>query len=378
MFGAKALRAGLFLIVSILSFMLIILSLGERAKMFTKMVTYKTKFKNVSGLAMGADVSIAGVLIGDVAKIELPSDVTDHYIIVEFKVEKDKTKWIRKDTRTWIKTMGLLGDKYIELTQGSVTEEPLPPGSFIESIPVVSVDEVLKKGDNMVDNFMVLIATAREVVEKVNRGEGLLGRLVTDEELSKSFTDDAKDMITRVRNIVDKVDNGQGALGVLINDRKSADEIMDNLKNFSHTLKDIGETIDRGESLAGRILMDEKQGTQMFENFTKASDSLKDFTIRMNPNSVVGRLTSDDEYADELLTNINTISDSVAKITEKVASGEGTLGKLVYDESMYQGATDIIQGINNSKLTRWFLKRSQAGGAKVRLKKEKLGKSAAE
>jgi phospholipid/cholesterol/gamma-HCH transport system substrate-binding protein len=371
MFGNKVLRTGIFMLVSIIVFAMVIWSLGERAKIFVKTVKYKTKFKNVSGLAIGADVSIAGYMIGNVTGIALPDDITDQNIIVEFSVEKKKSEWIRKDTRAWIKTMGLLGDKYIELTQGSISEPPLDPGSYIEAIPVVSMDEFLMKGDNMVNNIMLLTKSTRHVMEKINRGEGILGKLITDQEFSDSLADDGRKIIRGARSIVEKVDRGQGGLGVLVNDTGEAKAILENFHKFSGTLRGMGDSLDRGETLVARLFKDEEEGSQIFDDLSETASSLKKFTASMDADSFLGRLTSDDAYATEVMDNMNRFTLSLATITGKIAEGEGTIGKLVHDESLYRGMSDMVQGANNSKLTRWFLRKSQAEGQKQRKKQGK-------
>jgi phospholipid/cholesterol/gamma-HCH transport system substrate-binding protein len=374
MFGNKTLRAGIFMVLTTLVFILVVWSLGQRARIFSKSVEYRTKFKNVSGLAVGADVAISGYLIGNVTRISLPKDIRDQNIIVELSVGKKDTRWIRRDTKAWIKTMGLLGDKYIELTQGSVTEPPLPPGSMIESVPVVSMDEVLMKGGDLVNNILSLTVSAREVFDRIGRGEGLLGKLITDEKFSQGFTHDSREAVAGLKDIVSKINNGRGAIGVLVNDTKPAKEILDNLHTFSFTLKDVGESLDQGQSLASRLIKDNEQGTKIFNDLVDTSDSLKNFTGKMNPDSVIGRLTTDKEYADQVLGDLETTSRSMAGITEKIDEGKGTLGMLVNDKSIYQEMSDVLQGVNNSRLTRWFVRRTEAIGAKDRFKKEKAGR----
>jgi phospholipid/cholesterol/gamma-HCH transport system substrate-binding protein len=270
--------------------------------------------------------------------------------------------------------MGLLGDKYIELTPGSVSEPPLPAGSMIESIPVVSMDEVLMKGGDLVNNVLALSLSAREVFDKIGKGQGFLGKLITDEQFSETLTSDTKEAVAGVKDIVSKIDRGQGVIGVLVNDTKPAKEMLSNLHDFSFTLKDIGQSLEQGQSLASRLIKDNQQGTKIFNNLADTSQSLKDFTGNMNPHSVIGRLATDQDYADQLLGSLQTTSKSLADVTQKIDEGEGTLGMLVNDKSIYQGMSDVLQGVNSSRLTRWFVRRTEAAGAKNRLKQEKAGK----
>ena len=59
-------------------------------------------------------------------------------------------------------------------------------------------------------------------------------------------------------------------------------------------------------------------------------------------------------------------SQSLARMTRRIEEGEGTLGKLINDETLYQGLNDILAGASKSVLTRWFVNRSQKRGVEDR------------
>ena len=67
-----------------------------------------------------------------------------------------------------------------------------------------------------------------------------------------------------------------------------------------------------------------------------------------------------------------------ALLAEGLAQGEGTLGKLMVDETLYEGLNDMLAGAHKSRLTRWVLTRSQKKGAEERLKEQRLREQAKE
>ncbi len=96
-------------------------------------------FSNIGGLKMGAAVEIAGVTIGRVKSIKL-----DNY---EARVVLNLPKGLRiqEDAIASIKTRGLIGEKYIDITPGG-SEKPIEPGGRIrETQPAIDVEELISK-----------------------------------------------------------------------------------------------------------------------------------------------------------------------------------------------------------------------------------------
>src|SRR5258708_6503719 len=72
---------------------------------------------------------------------------------------------------------------------------------------------------------------------------------------------------------------------------------------------------------------------------------LKSFTGTLNKNGgLVPRLVTDQEYGREVSAKLRSTLDNLSKITGKVASGQGTLGKLVEDPSVYNGLSNVVTG----------------------------------
>jgi len=93
---------------------------------------------------------------------------------------------------------------------------------------------------------------------------------------------------------------------------------------------------------------------------------LKNFTGTLNKNGgLVPRLVTDQDYGREISAKLRSTVDNLSKITGKVASGQGTLGKLVEDPSVYNGLNNVVTGVNQNPLLRRLIQnRAKAGSAK--------------
>ncbi len=119
---------GLFMIAGFLAFVYLALNLGE-VSFLTRGSTYtiKAEFDNVSGVKKGATVMIAGVVVGEVSDIWLGKDT---YANLRLRINNDVK--VPVDSMASVKSQGIIGDKYIQLTLGGD-------------------DEILKEGETITD-----------------------------------------------------------------------------------------------------------------------------------------------------------------------------------------------------------------------------------
>jgi phospholipid/cholesterol/gamma-HCH transport system substrate-binding protein len=117
---------GLFIIIGFAAFGYLALQLGE-VPFLTASKTYilKAQFNNVAGVKKGASVQIAGVVVGEVSAIELGKD---SYAVLSVQI--DNSVKVPKDTMASVKSQGIIGDKYIQLSLGG-DEELFQPGEMI-------------------------------------------------------------------------------------------------------------------------------------------------------------------------------------------------------------------------------------------------------
>src|SRR5439155_16750020 len=152
-----------------------IVTLGQQEHFWERKVRYEMHFARTNGLQVGAPVSLTGVTIGSVAEMRFPPDPTASYIQVLVNVVGEAAPRIRENSVATIRTFGLLGDRYIELSAGSPDASPLSPGALISSIDPVDYEAGLGQSGDLVTNVVGVTASLRVVLQSIERGEGLLG-----------------------------------------------------------------------------------------------------------------------------------------------------------------------------------------------------------
>ena len=312
--GGTEIKVGIFVFIGIIALLYLTFKLAEEA--FTPKDVYRVYavFDNISGLTKGSKIEMAGIPIGKVGKIELTSEGKAKVELLIYKNYK-----IQKDAKAVIRTYGVLGDKFVDIKPG-VSTTYLTPGSMIAYTEgAVSVDEILASIGPAVEglkellsteegkeNLKILVANIKDasqsfksIAEKIEKGQGILGKLVTDEKLYKDLTE----TVESLKVIAKQIESGQGTLGKLVKD----EELYRSLKNTIANLENVSSKLGRGEGTLGKLMTDDK-----------------------------------------LYKDLKAIASDLRKITAQIESGQGTLGKLLKDDSLYIEAKRTLKSVNRA------------------------------
>lgn len=225
---------GVVLAIVILIFSTFIVKEGEIRGFRTKEYTIKGIFNFVGGLKETAPVRLAGVKVGQVAKmrfIQKPSTKIEITITLKESVQ------LRENAQFSVTTVGLLGEKYIEITPGSIDAPIIKPGATIIGRDAVDISVVLSSVGAAVEDL-------RGIISSVRSGEGTVGKLVSEKELYDNLSATLKSvekMSAEATGILISIRSGEGTIGRLINDRELYDNLnttIENLKELSKEVKD--------------------------------------------------------------------------------------------------------------------------------------------
>jgi outer membrane protein OmpA-like peptidoglycan-associated protein len=129
---STAFRVGVLVVMALVFLSIGVFLIGNKDFLFSSTYRLKAEFQNVAGLNNGAAVRIGGIHQGTVKEIDLPSQ-PDGKVTVVMNVKSETRNIIKKDSRASIKTEGLLGDKYVEISFGSPKAEPIGEDGTIAS-----------------------------------------------------------------------------------------------------------------------------------------------------------------------------------------------------------------------------------------------------
>jgi phospholipid/cholesterol/gamma-HCH transport system substrate-binding protein len=258
-------------------------------------------FDSVAGVDLKTPVKIAGVTVGTVERI----DLSDTKARLTLRIKPNVR--IRKGAQTLIRSAGLLGEKYIEI----INPEGEEAGTLSESPEQDESPPALKPSSWLTpDRFVKEIAKRLEDL-------GPVPAYAAEETMAQE--PDKKDTFVKEGEVIKQ--KGKSAdMDQLINQLNA---ISDDLKAVSHTLKEVLGTKE-GEKSLKEIVQNIQELTQNLNNVVKEN--------RSNLTKTVSNL---EEFSKFLKESGPRLLESLNQITEKVEKGEGTLGKLVQDEEIY-------------------------------------------
>lgn len=188
--GARSfeLKVGTFILIGIVILFIIVFSIGD-INISRTGYRIKVYFTFASGIGPAAPVRLAGVGVGKVDGIHLVYDENEKITKAEVNVWiQDGTK-IEEDALPTINTLGLLGEKYIEIVPGTPGKPILKAGDSIKGKDPVSMEKVT-------ENLANLSSSVNVIVDKIKSGEGTIGKLLMEDAVYddlKSITGNFKE-----------------------------------------------------------------------------------------------------------------------------------------------------------------------------------------
>jgi len=179
------LKVGVFVFIGLVILVIFILSIGG-FRTWSLGYRINVDFNFVNGVKVGAPVRFAGVDVGEVKKIKL-----------EFIPEENRSNvrlviWVRDiikipaDSTIWVNTLGLLGEKYIEIMPGKNYANPIKENGFAAGVDPLPIHAIFNRAENIMHNL-------DDGLARIRNKEGALGRLIYDDtvynELQALVTD---------------------------------------------------------------------------------------------------------------------------------------------------------------------------------------------
>ena len=268
-------------------------------------------------------------------------------IEVEMRINSDYRDWIRADSRISLGSVGLLGDKYIEISLGrtDLPARTIPwevEGWFTtKTTDVVLITgmqqptfvELITGANDILANFDILSTQFQDIMRSFEAGEGTIGRFITDPSFYNNLNatvENANLAMLRVNDLVAELSAGPGTLGRLVQD----DALHNRLVAATGELDQLLKKIDEGEGTLGRLVND----PTLFEKSDELLANLSEITGRIERGEgTLGMLSADEEMYASLRESV----DELAGILKDVEAGKGTLGRLAKDEALYQNLNEV-------------------------------------
>ena len=367
-------KVGIFVLLGIIILALFTVRVGRIA---VREVGYRVYayVESAAGLDKNSPVRIAGVEIGRVEAISLEG------LKAKVTIHLPASVQLPLGSKVYVKSAGLLGEKYVEIVPGTNAEFIHANGTVEEGGPSADVDRVLTQlstiggdiqrvtrslgnvlgGEEGEKSIKELVTGAKEtmvnlqhITETVNRGEGTLGKLVKDDKLYA----EVKDTMANLREVTQSIEEGKGTLGKLVKDEALYVETKATMIEAKETLANLNKVskqIESGEGTLGKLVKDEALYTETKATMSEAKEalgSLKKISEQIERGEgTLGKLVKDESLYNETKATMVEAKETMAnlkKVSEQIEKGEGTLGKLAKDDALYEDTKRAVKSVQKA------------------------------
>jgi phospholipid/cholesterol/gamma-HCH transport system substrate-binding protein len=347
---SNEIKAGLFIVFSLLLLVMSIFVMGRERQIFASQSEYRVAFRDIKGLAPGAPVRLGGISIGRVEKVSFAETITDPNVHVKLLINEDFLDRIRTDSTVTIETQGLLGDRFINISTGAQGEH-LQPNSYLRSEESGDMAQILAKAQRVVDQTV-------EIAQNINT-------LLKD--FNTSSVPEIKEAVSAFKDIGRQVRDGDGFVHRLIYSKKDGDEILSSIEKTSKAVSEVTEQIKNGQGVL-HALVYEPRGKETIDALADAaqriavlSESLAGVSTQIQTgDGIIHDLiySKSPHGLNEIMENLRKTSNNLQSASLALSEGSGTLGALLVDPQLYNNLVEVTDGAKRSFILREAIKSS--------------------
>jgi len=341
---------GVFMLVvlALLAYFTIIIS-GVDLIRGRERVRVEIAFDGVGGLKDHDNVMYRGTKVGTVEDVELTE--TNLVAVVEI----DKSVILRTGYRATVQSMSLLGGNNLVLEEGEGDEIELgaerlygeTPSDWMRDIAEVAKNLNNITGDSgldaIVSNLTVMSEKVRDIGERLERGEGTLGRLLSSDE---TVYNDLRDTVSNANVVAARLANGEGTLGRLMSDDDTVyADLKTTLANASEASADLKAAVSNANVVAARLANGEGPLGRLLSSDETVLDDLKGAIAAFRKSCESFDVTELKGEAVDVVSRAGTLVDSLTVVADRLKNGEGTLGRLSADDTLYKEVEGLIRDV---------------------------------
>ncbi len=274
-------KVGLLTLLAMGSLVIVSVKISTNKNLLSKFIEYKTIVDDASGIFEKSSIKVAGINAGKINKIELQ----DSKALITFEITSDIK--ITANSKLQLKSVGFLGDKYLDIYLGSPNAERLKEGSLVTASEGAGFEQLGKDASDV-------LADVKEIARAIK----------------ESMIDEQQ------QNVIKK--------------------ITENILAFTEHANEVAQT------LKVLVVDNETKLTQILNNIERISKQLAFESDRYQD----GSLMNDFEGIRPLLDNVNLAMIDLKDMISDVKAGKGSVGKLMRDDEIVDQVSQTLSGIN--------------------------------
>ena len=229
------------------------------------------------------------------------------------------------DSEVSIESRGLIGDSFIDISPGATGLKPQRKGDYyvIESVQSAGFREIITGANDVVANFGVLSENFKNLTQRIASdtiSDGV-SNIISD---AQKTVGQANRTFSQATSLLTAMEKGDGTVGKLVSDPALYNRLTESLEKFNALV----ENIQNSDGTFGRFIND----PSLYDSAAEMLQKVDAIMARIeNGEGTLGKLTTDEALYERTAAAL----ERFATLTEEINSGKGTLGKLLKDPSLY-------------------------------------------
>jgi phospholipid/cholesterol/gamma-HCH transport system substrate-binding protein len=324
-------KLGLFIFLGSTLLVVLIFLLGNKDQLFTSTITVKTYFQNTGGLRNGASVRFGGIDVGAVKDVKIVNDGSGK-IEVSMRIKDEIKSFLKKDSRASIETEGLVGNKVVVISMGSDNSEGISDGGVILSMEPLSFADIIEETQGIMAYTKEMTKDLAEIVYKVNRGDGTIGKILNDDQLYNAATNLTK---SADRSMISLTDDMKGVIALFDELGRGVEDVVRNINTVVTRIDTVLQGVSEGKGLLGSLVSDKGKESesinQILDNLVVVSEDAKLSASRLAENMEALKHNwlfksyfeergywDEEEFNKEIDSKIIELNDKIKLLDEKI------------------------------------------------------------
>lgn len=371
-------KVGVFMLLALSAIMLFVLIQARGGKY--RGYDISAAFDYVSGLEVGSPVRVSGVRIGEVKGIEILYDAGPK-VLVKMRIRQDVK--IAKYSRLTIQTLGIIGEKYIEIAP-SRHKEYVQPGDIIVGENPLSLERLAEAGQSIVIRLNDILEDIRNITGE----EELQGDIKTFVKGAVSAIKNVDDAFERIENLsAEIIETNKSFQNILADKSPKIDELIYNTNALIVSGKDKMElTLDEIRELASAG----RKSVEVFSDFSDTAREFKtvalglqvliedaskevkttslgiqEFLSRLQQEGLIARLMEEEDLLEQVkeevvllqeatkqfkttAEDVSIFSGELNELLSNINEGKGTVGKFMLSDELYREIFEFVRDIKEN------------------------------
>lgn len=211
-------KVGIFISLLTAVLMIMVVSIGKENSFFNPKVNIRAQVNNVKNLKPGSYVELKGIRVGTVNEIEI---LAEDKVEIRFTMLASEIKWLKQDSKVSVSNAGLVGDKYLEILDGTKDATTFNPDKdILFSETSADFKQIINKGESIatiterilfrLDQILLNMDEGKKITETIN---SIHKSSLNLEKITKDLREAQLDQVMKNMNMsMMKLDKASGSM----------------------------------------------------------------------------------------------------------------------------------------------------------------------